>query len=99
VTAFPGPDTLHVPSPYLELQACPHISETNLDLALYEAPDAPSTFIFGGTGPEDPRRWGRFLSIHWLSADTVEVAYHSDVHFLSRMDSAGSVRIRYIPLP
>ena len=98
VTAIPSPDTLHVPSTHLELQACPHISETTLALALVSPEHAVGTAIFSGTGPEDPRRWAETLQLHWLGTDTVEVASTSEVTFLSRRDSVGVIRIRYVPL-
>ncbi len=98
VTAIPSPDTLHTPSAYLELQACPHISETTLALSLVSPEDPVGSGIFSGTGPEDPRQWGQTLQVHWLANDTVEVASTSEVAFLSRRDSAGAVHFRYVAL-
>jgi hypothetical protein len=98
VTAIPGPDTVHIPSAYLELQACPHISETTLALSLVTPESPGGSTIFAGTGPEDPRRWAHTLQLHWLATDTVEVASTAEVTFLSRRDSAGPVRFRYVPL-
>ena len=99
VTQIPSPDTLHVPSAYLEVRACPHISETTLELSLVSDPENPGgSGIFSGTGPEDPRRWAQTLRIRWLGLDSVEVASGSEVSFLSRRESAGAVRIRYVPL-
>jgi hypothetical protein len=98
VTAIPGPDTLHVPSAYLELQACQHISETTLALSLVSPEFPVGSGIFSGTGPEDPRQWARDLRLHWLADDTVEVASTSAVTFLSRRASAGMVHFRYVTL-
>ncbi|MEO8634046.1 MAG: hypothetical protein ABI587_02105 [Gemmatimonadales bacterium] len=95
VTTIPGPDTAHEPAAYLELQACPHINETILDLHLYTPEDGGPTVIFSGTGPEDPHRWAESLTIRWLTADSVEVAYSPDLTFLNRREVAGPVRIHY----
>lgn len=98
VTRFPAPDSFTIPSPYLELRACLHVSQTTLDLTLNEGPEGPSEFIFVGSGPEDPRRWADFLTIRWLAPDTVEVAYSSRIQFLSRQNTAGGVRVRFTPM-
>ncbi|MEO8140791.1 MAG: hypothetical protein ABI742_14140, partial [Gemmatimonadota bacterium] len=42
VTAFPSPDSLHLPAPYLELHSCLHISETTLELYFYRSPEEPA---------------------------------------------------------
>jgi hypothetical protein len=98
VTAFPGPDTLHSPSPYLQLRACSHISETTFALDLYSAHDAPPIGLFEASGPEDPRRWAQYLSVRWLASDTVEVGYDPDIRFLTRLGGSGGVQVRYVPL-
>ena len=98
VTAFPGPDTLHVPAPYLELSACLHISETTLELDYHATPDSGSGGLFEATGPEDPRQWPQFLNIRWLGADSIQIGYRHDVSFVSREDSIGPIRIVYVPL-
>ena len=98
VTAFPSPDTLQVPPPYLELSACLHISETTLELYFHAAPDSGIGGVFEATGPEDPRQWPQFLKIRWLDADSIQIGYRRDVSFLSREDSVGPIRIIYVPL-
>jgi len=98
VTAFPGPDTLHSPSPYLQLRACSHISETTFDLTFYSAHDESQIGLFEASGPEDPRRWAQYLSVRWLAADSVEVGYDPAIHFLRRSESPGQVQVRYVPL-
>lgn len=98
VTVFPGPDTLHLPSPYLQLRACSHISETTFDLELYSVQDASSIGLFDASGPEDPRRWAQYLSVRWVASDTVEVGYDPEIRFLTRLKGPGGVQVRYVPL-
>ena len=97
VTKIPGPDLRHEPAAYLELQACPHINETILNLNLVTPEEGGPSGIFTGTGPEDPHRWAESLSIHWLTDTRVEVSYGPEVTFFDRRESAGTVRFRYVP--
>jgi hypothetical protein len=98
VTAFAGPDTLHLPSPHLELQACTHISETLFYLNFLAAPDAAPVPLFEASGPEDPRRWARHLHILWVARDTIQVGFDREVRFEGRLDSYDAVMVRYVPL-
>lgn len=98
VTTFPSPDKRRSPEPFLELSACLHISETNLALEYYPAPGAPSVSLFEASGLEDPRDWHKSVSIRWVGADTIEVAYWPEVRFTSRRDSFGTGRVVYVPL-
>jgi hypothetical protein len=99
VTTIPSPDTLHVPASFLELQACPHINETTLELRLHSPNPDSSGYVFNGSGPEDPHRWAETLSIRWASNSLVHVRYEPDVTFLERHDTAGPVHIRYTSVP
>lgn len=98
VTQLPSPDTLHIPAAYLELQSCPHISETVFRLELSAPENAYPSWILTATGPEDPRAWARSLRPRWRTMDTVEVGYSGEVKFEDRADSAGNVRVVYAPL-
>jgi hypothetical protein len=98
VTQFPSPGRT-IPAPYLELRSCLHVSQTTLDLALYQSSEGPIEYIFSGSAPEDPRRWAEFLNVRWIGRDTVEVAYTPRIPFISRQDTAGTVRVRYTPKP
>jgi hypothetical protein len=93
----PGPDTLHIPAAYLELTACPHISETNLDLSIM-FPEDRGYQVFTGTGPEDPRRWDESLDISWRGMNAIEIEYGPDVVFVDRSDSVNSVVVCYTPV-
>jgi hypothetical protein len=96
VTAFPSPDSLHLPQPYLELRACLHISETTFELYYYRSPEEQSG-LFDASGPEDPRQWARYLTIGWSGTDSILVTYGPEVTFLSREDSTGPIRVIYRP--
>lgn len=99
---FVPPDNLHVPdSVHLLLRACPHISETTIDVALNPAFDHPERGggVLSGSGPEGPGRWPEYLRIRWRSADTIEVSYTQALRLLSRARSAGPVGIVWLSLP
>jgi hypothetical protein len=98
VTTFPGPDSLPSPRPYLELNACLHISETLLDLDYYPAPGEGPSVVFEGSVEEDPRQWARVVAIRWRTADALEVRFRSDLVFTRRSTSFGAGRVVYIPL-
>lgn len=100
VTAkFPSPDTLHIPADYLELQSCPHISETIFTASSYRytpAEDVTGSRIFTAIGPENPWAWAQSLRLRWRSMDSVEVGYTSAVRFEEQLDRAHSIRFSYI---
>lgn len=95
VTTIPGPDTVHVPSAYLEVHACPHINETILDLHLYTPEDGGPSAVFSGSGPENPYVWSESLRVRWLTDSTVAVTHSPQVSFLYRRDEVGPVRFQY----
>jgi hypothetical protein len=98
VTSFASPDTLHLPSPYLELSACVHISETILELDYYSAPDTPPVGLLEASVAEDPRQWSKYLAIRWLAVDTIQVGYRPEVQFVRREVSFGPGYVTYVPL-
>jgi hypothetical protein len=99
VVTYPSPDSIFLPTPYLELNACVHISETLLSLAYHPGTSEPSSGIFEARVEEDPRLWSRAVGIRWLNGDTVQVRYRSDVRFANRKTSFSRGHVVYGAMP
>jgi hypothetical protein len=97
VSTLPSPDSLYLPTPYLELSACLHISETILQLVYHPSPDTTSDVLFEATVEEDPRHWAEATSVRWRGADTVQVGYRADVRFSVRDTTFLGGGVVYIP--